>query len=270
MKPRVALLLTVLVWGAGIYLAALAGLWLAQRRLLYFPNSSEVSPASVGLAEAERIHLTTQDGERLLAWRIAGAPGAPLIVYFHGNGGGIGLRANRYAAFAAAGFGVLALEYRGYGGSTGSPSEQGLTLDALAAYHAALREAPPRRIVLLGESLGSGLAVKIAARYEVGAVALDSPFTSIADVAAARFWMFPVRWLLRDRFDSAACVAAVKAPLLIVHGTADLVVPLRFGRRLFERATTAKTFIAVEGAGHLAMDARLDETIAWIAAQIRS
>jgi fermentation-respiration switch protein FrsA (DUF1100 family) len=261
-------LLIPLIWLAAIYLATLAVLYLAQRRLLYFPNPAEISPAEVGLSRVERLHLTTQDGERLLAWLIKPPPGAPLVVYFHGNGGGIGLRANRYAAFAGAGFGVLAVEYRGYGGSSGSPSEAGLRLDAEAAYQAALRESPPRRIVLLGESLGSGLAVGVAARHEIGAIALDSPYTSIVDVAAARFWMFPVRWLVRDRFDSAARIADVKAPLLIVHGTADAVVPIRFGRRLFERATGDKTLLVVEGGGHLSMDARLDATIAWIAARL--
>ena len=256
--------------GVALYLAALAIIYIAQRRLLYFPNAGEASPASAGVPQAERIHLTTRDGERLLAWRIPPAPGAPLIVYFHGNGGGIGLRANRYAAFLAAGFGVLAVEYRGYGGSTGSPSEAGLTLDAEAAYQAALADAPPERIVLLGESLGSGLAVKIAASHPVGAVALDSPYTSIADVAAARFPIFPVRWLLRDPYRSDARIAEVKAPLLIVHGTADAVVPIRFGRRLFELATSKKTFIEVERAGHLAMGYRLRATIAWIKEQTMS
>ena len=245
------MLTKALIAGAVFYVVALAILYGAQRRLLYFPNSAEVSPASVGLPGAERLQLTTSDGNRLLAWRIPPAPGAPIVVYLHGNGGGIGLRAHRYAALAAAGFGVLAVEYRGYAGSTGEPSEAGLTLDAELAYQAALADAPPERIVLLGEFLGSGLAVKLAARHRVGALALDLPYTSIADVAAAKFWMFPVRWLIRDRYESDALIAEVKAPILIVHGTADSVVPIRFGRRLFELATANKKFIAVEGAGHL-------------------
>jgi pimeloyl-ACP methyl ester carboxylesterase len=261
-------MIELLLTASGIYLAALAVLYIAQRRLLYFPNAGEIPPAAVGLREAERLHINTEDGERLLAWRIPPSPSAPMIIYLHGNGGGIGLRANRYAAFAAADFGVLALEYRGYGGSTGAPSEAGLTRDAEAAYSAALQEVGSARIVVLGESLGSGLAVKLAARHPVGAVVLDSPYSSIAEVAASKFWMFPVRWLIRDVYDSLARIADVKAPLLIVHGTRDPVVPIRFGQKLFERATAQKTFIAVEGAGHLALDARLDETIAWIDEQM--
>jgi pimeloyl-ACP methyl ester carboxylesterase len=258
----------LLLIASTLYIVALAVLYLAQRRLLYFPNREEIPPATVGLRQAERLHLSAEDGERLLAWRIPPPPDAPMIVYLHGNGGGIGLRANRYAAFAAAGFGVLALEYRGYGGSTGAPTEAGLTRDSEAAYEAARRDVASERIVLLGESLGSGLAVKLAAGHPVGAVVLDSPYTSIAEVAASIFWMFPVRWLVRDVYDSFARIAEVKAPLLIVHGARDPVVPIRFGRKLFERATSRKTFIAVEGAGHLALDERLDETIAWIAAQM--
>jgi fermentation-respiration switch protein FrsA (DUF1100 family) len=251
-----------------VYLATLAGLYFGQRRLLYFPNAQETAPASVGLPQAERVHLTTDDGQRLLAWRIAPTHGGPVVVYLHGNGGGLDLRAARFAAFAAAGFGVWAVEYRGYGGSTGSPSEAGLTLDAEAAYRAALADAPPARIVLMGESLGTGLAVKLAARNPVGALVLDSPYTSIVDVAAARFWMFPVRLLIADRFESDADIAKVKAPLLIVQGTADPVVPYRFGRRLYDMATAPKTFIAVEGAGHLALGLRLSEVVVWISAHV--
>jgi uncharacterized protein len=251
-----------------IYFAALAFLYVAQRRLLYLPNVREFAPAEVGLPQAERLHLESDDGERLLAWRIPPSPGAPMIVYFHGNGGGLHQLSNRYAAFAKAGFGVLALEYRGYAGSTGAPSEAGLTLDAEAAYRAALADAPARRIVVVGESLGSGLAVKIASRHEIGALVLDSPFTSIADIAAARFWMFPVRRLLKDRYDSASRIAEVTAPLLVVHHERDLSVPLRFGRRLFAAARAPKDFLLVPGFGHPALDKRLGEAIVWISARL--
>jgi pimeloyl-ACP methyl ester carboxylesterase len=258
----------LLVVALVLYLAVVAALYFNQRRLLYHPNAAEAPPASVGLDKAERMHLTTADGETLLAWLIAPPPGGPMIVYLHGNGGGVDLRADRYAVFAAAGFGVLAVEYRGYGGSTGAPSETGLTADAETAYRRALDYAPAPRIVLVGESLGTGLAVKLAAAHEVGAVVLDSPYTSATDVAAALFWWVPVRWLIKDRFESDARIAEVEAPLLIVHGTADPVVPFRLGRRLFELAKGDKSFIAVEGAGHLALGLRLPEAVRWIAAHV--
>ena len=251
------------------YLGALAYLYIEQRKFLYHPTEREVAPAQAGLERFERISLTTEDGERLLAWRLPPAPGSPMLLYLHGNADGLEARARRFAAFAAAGFGVLAVEYRGFAGSTGHPDETGLTLDAEAGYQAALADAPADRIVLMGESLGTGLAVKLAARHAVGAVVLDSPYTSITDVAAAHFWMFPVRLLLHDAFDSAALIGAVKAPMLIVHGVQDNVVPYRFGRRLYDLASSQKAFIAVEGYGHLAMGVRLEETIAWIKDRIR-
>ena len=144
-----------------LYVAAVAVLYLGQRHLLYHPNASETPPPAVGLPQAERLTLIAQDGERLLAWRIAPKAGQPMVVYFHGNGGGVDLRANRYRAVAAAGFGVLALEYRGYGGSTGTPSEAGLTLDAEAAYQtargkrASRQDRAARRILGIGRRRGA-------------------------------------------------------------------------------------------------------------------
>lgn len=257
------LMTALLVLFVAIYFGALAGLYFGQRRLLYFANGYEAEPAAVGLAQAEVLTLTTVDGERLLAWHIAPAPNKPLIVYFHGNGGGLSLRAARFHAFARAGFGVLAIAYRGYGGSTGSPSEAGLKLDGETAYAFARNEVAADRIVLLGESLGSGVAVALAAKHEIAALALDSPYTSIADIAARRFPMFPVRALLTDSFDRETIIGRIKAPLLIVHGDTDGVVPYDLSRRLFEAAPEPKRYITVAGAGHLAMGERLPETIAW-------
>jgi fermentation-respiration switch protein FrsA (DUF1100 family) len=167
---------------------------------------------------------------------------------------------------AAAGMGVLAIEYRGYASSTGSPSERGLKLDGEAAYAAAVKGGvEPQRIVAMGESLGSGVAISIAARHKVGALVLDSPYSSIADVAAAAYWFVPVRALLRDPFRNDLLIAQVTAPTLVVHGTKDQVVPIRFGEKLFALANPPKTFWRVEGAGHLALGERLAYVIDWIA-----
>jgi hypothetical protein len=248
-----------------VYFAALGALYALQRRLMYFPNAAEVAPASVGLPNAARRHLTTADGETLLAWFVAPAAGRPLILYFHGNGGGLDLRGERFAALTAGGDGLLAVEYRGYGGSTGSPSEAGLIADGEATYAEALRLGfPPERLVLMGESLGTGVAVALAARRDAGAVVLDSPYASIAEVAAWRFPMFPVRALIKDAFPSDARIASVRAPLLVVHGSRDAVVPIRFGEKLFALAKSHKQFIRVEGAGHLALGLRIPDVTAWI------
>jgi fermentation-respiration switch protein FrsA (DUF1100 family) len=247
-----------------LYGALVVGLFFGQRKILFRCDAAEVDPAMIGL-KAEILRLKTEDGESLLAWRIPPAAGRPVILYFHGNAGGLDLRVERFRAMAKAGMGLLAIEYRGYASSTGSPTERGLKLDGEAAYAAAIASGVlPERIVPLGESLGSGIAVALAARHEVGALVLDSPYSSIADVAAATYWFVPVRALLRDPFHNDLLIGSVKAPTLIVHGTKDLVTPLRFGEKLFALANQPKEFWRVEGAGHLALGERLDGVLDWI------
>jgi uncharacterized protein len=248
-----------------LYATVVVGLFFGQRKILFRCDAAEVDPATIGL-EAEIVRLKTEDGERLLAWRISPAPGRPLILYFHGNAGGLDLRVERFRAMAKAGMGLLAIEYRGYASSTGSPTERGLKLDGEAAYAAAIASGvAPERIVPLGESLGSGVAVALAARHKVGALVLDSPYSSIVDVAAAAYWFAPVRALLRDPFRNDLLIGSVTAPTLIVHGTKDAVVPIRFGEKLFGLANSPKDFWRVDGAAHLAMGERLAETLDWIA-----
>ena len=254
---------------AVLYAAVFVGLFLGQRKILFRCDAAEVDPATLGL-KAEVVRLKTEDGENLLAWSIAPAPGRPLILYFHGNAGGIDLRVERFRDMAKAGMGLLAIEYRGYASSTGSPSEHGLKLDGEAAYAAAIASGvASERIVPLGESLGSGVAVALAARHKVGALVLDSPYSSIVDVAAAAYWFVPVRALLRDPFRNDLLIGSVTAPTLIVHGTKDVVVPIRFGEKLFALANPPKEFWRVEGAVHLAMGERLAETLDWIARTVR-
>jgi fermentation-respiration switch protein FrsA (DUF1100 family) len=248
-----------------LYAAVFVGLFVGQRKILFRCDAAEVDPAALGL-KADTLRLKTKDGESLLAWSIPPAPGRPLILYFHGNAGGLDLRVERFRAMAKAGMGLLAIEYRGYASSTGSPSERGLKLDGEAAYAAAIASGvAPERIVPLGESLGSGVAVALAARQKVGALVLDSPYSSIADVAAAAYWFVPVRALLRDPFRNDLLIGSVNAPTLMVHGTRDRVVPIRFGEKLFALADPPKEFWRVEGAVHLAMGERLAETLDWIA-----
>ncbi|MGA2044868.1 MAG: alpha/beta hydrolase [Roseiarcus sp.] len=250
---------------AALYLAALLALALGQRKILYLPYARVVEPAAVGLPRAQILRLPTDDGETLLAWFVAPARGRPLILYFHGNANGLADRGERFRALTSSGDGLLAVEYRGYPGSTGAPTERGLLIDGETAYAKALALGiPADRIVAMGESLGSGVAVDLAMRHEVGAVALDSPYSSTADVAAAQYWMFPVRLLMRDQFHSDEKIGRVTAPLLIVHGSADRTIPIRFGERLFALANEPKTFMRIEGAGHLALGAVIPKVLAWI------
>jgi fermentation-respiration switch protein FrsA (DUF1100 family) len=250
---------------AAVYAVVFVGLYAGQRKILFRCDAAEVDPATLGL-KAKILRLKTEDGETLLAWSVPPAPGRPLILYFHGNAGGIDLRVERFHAIAKAGMGLIAIEYRGYASSTGSPSERGLKLDGEAAYAAAIASGvAPERIVPLGESLGSGVAVWLAASRKVGALVLDSPYSSIADVAATAYWFVPVRALLRDPFRNDLLIGSVNAPTLMVHGTRDAVVPIRFGEKLFALANPPKEFWRVEGAVHLAMGERFADTLDWIA-----
>jgi uncharacterized protein len=244
------LLLLVLVGYAGL----LALLYVAQRSLMYFPDSLRTPPAAAGLPTAEEVTLATADGERVIAWHLPPRGENPVVVYFHGNGGSLRDRADRFRALTADGSGLLALSYRGYGGSSGSPSEAGLIADAEAAYAYAAARYRPAGIALYGESLGSAVAVAIAAAHPVGRVVLESPFTSAADVGAAVYWFAPVRWLIKDGFYSDRRIRRVTVPLLVLHGERDQVVPIRFGERLFALANEPKRLVRFAAGGHVDLD----------------
>lgn len=231
------------------YAALVALMYVTQRSLLYFPDRTRTPPASAGLPQAEEVLLQSADGERLIAWHVAPRDGKPVIVYFQGNGGGLNLRADRFRRLISDGTGLLALSYRGYAGSSGSPSEAGLVRDALAAYEFAVRYGSGR-IVLWGESLGSGVAVALASEKPVARVVLESPFTSIADIAASVYWFVPVRWLIKDAFRSDKRIAQVTAPVLVVHGERDTIVGIGFGERLYAMIRSPKRFIRLPNAGH--------------------
>jgi fermentation-respiration switch protein FrsA (DUF1100 family) len=261
-------MLTILTAFGALYGLVVVGLYAGQRRILFWAHAAEVDPAALGL-KAKVLRLHTEDGESLLAWSVPPAAGRPLILYFHGNAGGLDLRVERFRAIAKAGMGLLAIEYRGYASSTGSPSERGLKLDGEAAYAAAIASGvAPERIVALGESLGSGVAVALAARHKIGVLVLDSPYSSVADIAAATYWFVPVRRLIRDPFRNDLLIGSVEAPTLIVHGTKDRVVPIRFGEKLFALANQPKEFWRVDGAVHLALGERFAETLDWIARMV--
>ena len=225
-----------------------------QRSLMYFPERGRTPPAVAGLPAAQEVTLDTADGEKLVAWYVAPRDRKPLLLYFHGNGGSLRYRVDRFRALIEPGNGLLALSYRGYGGSSGSPTEIGLVADAEAAYRLAVARAPAGRIAVFGESLGTGVAVALAASHEVGAVVLEAPFTSAADVGAAVYWYLPVRLLMRDPFYSDRRIAQVKAPLLILHGAQDRVVPIVLGERLHALANEPKRFVRFPEGGHADLD----------------
>jgi fermentation-respiration switch protein FrsA (DUF1100 family) len=250
--------MTVLKWlliaGAGGYVALLVAMLIFQRSLMYFPNPRRLDPAAEGLPAARVVEFVAADGVRLLAWFVPAQPGKPLVLYFQGNAEGLGARAARFGKLTDDGTGLLALNYRGYGGSGGSPSENGLIADANAAYDFAAKQMPPSRIVAFGESLGTAVAVALAAEREVGAIILDAPFTSTADVGAATYWFAPVRLFMFDQFHSDRRIGKVHAPLLLLHGERDPVVPISFGEKLFALANEPKRMHRFPRGGHVNLD----------------
>ena len=198
--------------------------------------------------------LDTADGEKVIVWHLPPRGEMPVVLYFHGNGGALRYRVDRFRALTADGTGLVALSYRGYGGSTGSPTEAGLIADAEAAYAFAAAHYPAERIVLFGESLGSGVAVALAATHKIGRLVLEAPFTSAADVGAQVYWFLPVRLLMKDPFRSDARIGKVTAPLLILHGARDNVVPIALGERLFALANEPKRFVRFADGGHVDLD----------------
>ena len=190
------IILAILAYGGVLTL-----MYVFQRSLMYFPDRSRTPPAAAGLPRAEEVTLTSADGERLIAWHVPPQGSKPVVIYFHGNGGALNLRADRFRWLTVDGFGLLGLSYRGYGGSSGKPSEAGLLLDASAAYDFAAARYPPRRIVLWGESLGTGVAVALAAerrsaasssmrRSDPPATSAPQPILSYRSAGSSR--IFPV------------------------------------------------------------------------------
>ncbi|MCA3561075.1 MAG: alpha/beta fold hydrolase [Aestuariivirga sp.] len=233
------------------YVAIAGFMYLQQRSFQYHPAHKGTPPQALGLSGVTEERVKTPDGETIVLWYAPAQPGQPTVLFFHGNGGEIADRSERFAFLQAQGFGVLFLSYRGYGASTGAISEQGIITDALTAYEFLIAKGvSPRQIMLLGESLGTGVAVQVAARKPVAAVALEAPYTATVDIAAETYWWLPVRLLMKDQFRSRDYIGKVKAPLLIQHGDADTIVPVAQGRALFAMANEPKQLVIVPGGTH--------------------
>jgi alpha-beta hydrolase superfamily lysophospholipase len=239
-----------------LYLGMAALLYFTQRSMMYFPDRTHSSPTEAGLPEAQEVELKATDGEYSLVWHIPPRGDRPVVLYFHGNGGALRYRIERFRKLMRDGIGLVALEYRGFGGNGGTPTEAGLTADAEAAYAFAASRYQESQIVVWGESLGTGLAVAVAAEKPVGRVILEAPFTSAAAVAAERYWYMPVRLLMKDQFRSDERIGGVKAPVLILHGARDHVVPFAMGERMFELTTARKHIVRFLDGDHEDLDAQ--------------
>lgn len=222
-----------LVLAAIVYLAAAAYMGIYQRNFLYKPAPGWVSPESEGIPRAERYVLKVADGTTLAGWRVAPTRAdAVTYLYFHGNANGLQRRSGRFKLMTSDGAGLVAMSYRGYGGSDGRPSEAALHADAEAIYAEIAKSTPPERIVIFGESLGTGVALNLARKVAAKAVILDSPYLSVLGRGQAEYPWLPVSWLLVDTFRSDLWIREAKAPVMILHGTADRIIPPSDSERL--------------------------------------
>ena len=249
-RRRPGLSVRVLAVGAIAAAALVATVMILENTFLYFPSRELASsPRDHGL-ESEDLHLVAGDGVRLFGWWIRGG-GRRAVLFFHGNAGNAADRLDRIRILNRRyGLDVALVDYRGYGKSEGSPSEEGLGLDARAVYDVARQRGfPPERIVVFGESLGSAVAVGLAAERPCAGVILETPFLSIRAMARQHYPFIPGP-LIRTRFDNGERIAAVAAPKLFLVAEHDDVVPPGQGRRLFEVAPPPKTLYVIPGARH--------------------
>ena len=241
-------LATVLVIG---YAALVLLVYLFQDKLLFFPSRALVtSPAAYGLG-FESVEMETEDGETLHGWWIPAEPERGVLLFCHGNAGNISHRLESAEIFHRLGLSVLLFDFRGYGQSTGTPSETGLYQDGEAAwrYLTLTRRVDPRKVVVFGRSLGAAVAIDVAARHPAGALIAESGFTSAPDVGARHYPFLPVRRLSRNHFDNLSRIAQAQAPVLIIHSRTDEIIPFDHGQQLFEAAPPNKTFLEIKG-GH--------------------
>jgi hypothetical protein len=235
--------------------AVLVLAWALQRRLIYLPAAGPVPAAGAVLPGSEEVAFDTEDGLRLRGWFVPSGDGdgaGATVLVFNGNAADRSARAPLAAALAQAGTSVLLFDYRGYGGNPGHPSEAGLAADARAARRYLLSRPDVRAesVVYFGESLGAAVALALAVEHPPAGLVLRSPFTSLADVGRLHYPYLPVRALLKDRYDSAGRVEAVRCPLVVLAGGADDIVPARQSRRLYELAAQPKRYVEIPNAGH--------------------
>ena len=244
--------LSLLLAAGAVYFALVLFVYLFQSRLLYLPNIGGpglvATPDDIGLA-FEEARFTTEDGVALHGWFIPADGAQRVLLYCHGNGGNISHRLDSIHLFHGLGLSVFIFDYRGYGLSAGRPTEEGTYRDAEAAWRH-LRDArgfSEEQVIVYGQSLGAAIAAHVAGERRAAALILESPFTSIADVASRHYWFLPVRWLTRFEYPTVAYVRNVHAPTLVIHSPQDEITPFALGRRVFEQANEPKAFLEISG-----------------------
>ncbi|UJP05446.1 MAG: alpha/beta hydrolase [Nitrosomonas sp.] len=245
------MLFNVLLTVAVAYLMLMALVYVGQSRLVYFPQQQiDNTPAAIGLPYRD-IDIVTADGEKLHGWWVSAPDAKGAVLLLHGNAGNISHRINYLAMFRRLGYNTLLLDYRGYGRSSGTPSEAGTYRDAQAAwrYLTEVECILPQRIAIFGESLGGAVAAWLAAREQPGVLILASAFTSVPDLAAEIYPFLPARRLARLQYNTLEALQSVVSPVFIAHSPQDEIVPFEHGQRLFQAASAPKQFLTLEG-GH--------------------
>ncbi|WP_298813963.1 alpha/beta hydrolase [uncultured Roseibium sp.] len=248
-RVRKLLINLIVVFGIA-YIMAAGFMYLNQRNFLFVPTGELTDPAEAGLDQVTVETVTMADGTQISVWSAAPAvEGAPTVLYFHGNSGNVSTRASRFKKILDSGFGLYAPSYRGYAGSDGSPTEIDLISDGREHFESVAGRTD--QIIIHGESMGTGVATAIAAeRPETGLLVLEAPYTALVDRASEQYPWLPVGLLMIDQMPTRERVGNVQAPILIVHGTQDVVIPVEHGKKLYERAEDPKEILIVEGAAH--------------------
>jgi uncharacterized protein len=245
-------LLLMLLTGVAVYVLLVAYVYIFQARLIFFPNvpgrTLAATPSQIGLG-FEDVRIRTADRVDLHGWYVAAQAGAPAVILCHGNAGNIAHRLDWLEMFCGMGFAMLLFDYRGFGRSRGTPTEQGTYLDAQAAwdYLTNTKGFPPRSIVIVGASLGGPIAAHLAKDVGPGALILVSTFTSVPNLASNLYWYLPVRLLARFQYPTAAYVACVHVPTLVVHSRDDETIPFLHGEELRRRASGSAQLLEIFG-----------------------
>jgi pimeloyl-ACP methyl ester carboxylesterase len=228
-------------WLVAAYAVICLAAYFGNRLFMYFPDPTRVTPADAGLTNVKEVEIDAADGVTLVAWYAPAEEGKQTILYFHGNGANAANRVLKIATIRESGFGLFYLNNRGYGGSGGKPTERDNVADAIAAYDR-LRKlgVPDGKIVAYGESLGSGQAVRLAAARPVAAVVLEAPLTSTIDVARTIYFWLPLGFLISDKYDNEHNIRSIRAPVLVLHGERDAVIPVEMGLRVYRAANAPK------------------------------
>mgnify|MGYP001816601140 FL=1 len=242
----------LIAWLVAIYGVICAVAYFGNRAFIYFPDPVRVAPAKVGLTAVDEVELVTADHVTLVGWHARAKQGKPTILYFHGNASNAANRAPRVETMMQDGFGVFYLNNRGYGGSGGKPTEEKNIADASAAYdYLAGLGVPANTIVAYGESLGSGQAIRLAAKRPLAAIVLESPLTSIIDVAKATYFWLPLSLLITDKYDNEENIRSVTTPVLVLHGKQDGIIPSAMSLRVFRAANQPKKIEIYPSGGHV-------------------